>query len=177
MERVREGHRASFGVLVECYWAPLVTYAVRILGDRDRAQDVVQRTFIQVWQKRSEWVPTGTVNAYLYRITRNLALNAKRDHQKREDRRSAPDLLEIHRRAPRGPDEQVEADSLRTEVEDAIGALSDRRREVFVLSRFHGLTHQEIAETLGTSRQTVANQMSAALRDLRAALSHHMKKR
>ena len=54
----------------------------------------------------------------------------------------------------------------------AIAALSDRRREVFILSRFHGLSHGEIAETLQTSPQTVANQVSSALAELRLALSH-----
>ena len=173
-ERIRDGHQASFGLLLERYWEQLVLYATGIVGDTDGAQDVVQRTFIQVWRKRSGWTPSGTVGSYLYRITRNLALNTRRDLNLRQERHEEGGMGESYRARPASPDENLDAAALRAEVEGALARLPKRRREVFVLSRFHGLTHREIAETMGTSPQTVSNQMSAALVELRAALSHHM---
>ena len=56
-------------------------------------------------------------------------------------------------------------------LEEAVGTLPPRRREVFLLARFGGLAYQEIADTMETSPQTVANQMSLALTDLRTLLS------
>jgi RNA polymerase sigma-70 factor (ECF subfamily) len=58
-------------------------------------------------------------------------------------------------------------------VESAITALPERRREIFVLSRYHGLSYREIAEVLEISPQTVANQLSAALATLRESLASH----
>lgn len=174
MERIREGHRAALGNLLERYWSPLVGYAAGIVGGRDQAKDVVQDTFIRVWQKREEWSSGGSVGAYLYRIVRNLSLNARRDRKTSAKRHDECGKMRAREAPPRTPAEALEADALRAEVETAIEALPERRREVFVLSRFHGLTHREIAETMGISPQTVSNQMTAALAELRDALSHHL---
>jgi len=177
MERVRDGHRDSLRILLERYWSSLVGYAAGFVGGRDPAKDVVQDTFIRVWTKREEWSSGGSVSAYLYRIVRNLSLNARRD---RSTARRHDDLCGVTRARedpPRRPDEALEAASLRAEVEAAIEALPERRREVFVLSRFHGLTHREIAETMEISPQTVSNQMTAALAELRRTLCHHLRGR
>ena len=75
---------------------------------------------------------------------------------------------------PAQPDELLEETLLQEEVAAAIADLPERRREVFVLARFHGLSYQEIADVLGVSQQTVANQMSSALSQLRELLSHRL---
>jgi RNA polymerase sigma-70 factor, ECF subfamily len=64
----------------------------------------------------------------------------------------------------------VEENELLRYFERAVSHLPPRRQEIFVLARAHGLSHQEIAEVMKISPQTVANQMSAALADLRQAL-------
>lgn len=177
MGGVREGRTEAFRQLVERYWAQLVTYAAGIVGAREAAKDVVQDVFIRVWRHREEWSSGGSVSAYLYRITRNLSLNSRRDRQARS-RRDERGALELSRSmSVPSPHEELEADTLRREVEAAIEALPERRREVFVLSRFHGLSHREIAETMGISPQTVSNQMSAALAALRERLGHLLEDR
>lgn len=170
MERVREGHREALRSLCERYWSPLVAYAEGIVEGRDEAKDVVQNVFIRVWQKRQDWTPTGSVSAYLYHITRNLSLNARRDLRTRKRHDESTGLKLAETPCPT-PVETLEADALRAEVQAAIDVLPERRREVFVLSCFHGLKHREIAETMGISTQTVANQMSAALAELRKRLA------
>ena len=176
MEGVRAGRAESLRVLLHRYWTPLVSYASGVVETADDAEDVVQETFVRIWRHRADWTPSGTVVAYFYRITRNLALNAKRDrlsHDDRGDSRLSSGFL--HQAVPRTPEENFASEALRKELNNAINSLPDRRREIFVLSRFHGLTHGEIAETMGISPQTVSNQMSSALTDLRKALSHRLK--
>ena len=73
-----------------------------------------------------------------------------------------------------GSGQDVEDRMIAEDIHHALAALPHRRREIFTLSRFHGLTYHEIAETLGISRQTVANQMSTALAELRTSLSRHL---
>lgn len=174
MEKIREGRRGALGTLMERYWSPLVGYAAGIVGGRDPAKDVVQEAFIRVWQKREEWSSGGSAGAYLYRIVRNLGLNARRDRKTSSRRHDECGKMRARHAPPRTPAEALTAESLRAEVEAAIDALPERRREVFVLSRFHGLTHREIAEAMGISPQTVSNQMTAALSELRDALRHHL---
>lgn len=173
MSRVRIGDRRAYGRLLERYWAPLTTYAAGIVGGEDDAKDVVQDVFIRVWRFRSEWSAEGTVGGYLYRITKNLALNASR-HGRSEMKRRDQAGDRASRSGPATPHEDLEATLLRQDVDAAIDALPDRRRDVFILSRFHGLSHREIGEAMGISSQTVANQMSAALEELRDTLSSHL---
>lgn len=177
MERIRDGHRDSLRILLERYWSPLVGYAAGFVGGPDPAKDVVQDSFIRIWVKRGEWSSGGSVSAYLYRIVRNLSLNARRDQSTARRHDDLCGVTRAREDPPRRPDETLEADSLRAEVEAAIQALPERRREVFVLSRFHGLTHREIADAMEISPQTVSNQMSAALAELRSALCHHLGRR
>lgn len=175
MMQVRDGSRGSFSLLVGKYWSPLVGYSAGIVGGPEDAEDVVQDTFIRVWQRRGEWSSTGSVSAYLYRITRNLSLNARSERNARRgrDEQGARHLALSSR--VRNPHDELEASSLRDEIQAAIDTLPERRREVFVLSRFHGLTHPEIAEAMGISSQTVSNQMTSALAEMRKRLAHHLR--
>jgi RNA polymerase sigma-70 factor, ECF subfamily len=174
MRRIAEDETACLQVLMNRYAARLVVYASDMVAQADEAEDIVQETFVRVWRNRNTWTPSGTVSAYLYRITRNIALNALRSRraQQKWDRLAAEALI---RDAPRiSAEEDLERELLREEVEGAIASLPPRRREIFVLARYHCLSHREIADALGISLQTVSNQMSSALADLRRSLSHRM---
>lgn len=174
MLRIAKGDRDAFATLVHDYWEPLLRYAHRFRNDADGAEDVVQETLVRVWRSRAEWRPSGTVAGYLYRITRNLSLNATRDERSRVKRheRGARQLLSFS--ASSSPVELAEAASLRRAVERAVSALPERRREVFILARYHGLTHREIADALELSIATVSNQMTSALAQLRTLLADHL---
>lgn len=168
MEAVAAGSREAFGVLVERYWVRLVGFSTGILDSPDGAEDVVQEAFIRVWARRSDWTPHGSVTGYLYAVTRNLSLNALRRRCRIRERHEH--AAQLHPVLPRDPGEILEERRIDRFLEEAIRALPERRREVFLLARFHGLSYGQIAQVMAISPQTVANQMSAALDDLRGAL-------
>lgn len=168
MERLAAGDDSAFDALVRQHWVALVAYADRILGSRDAAEDVVQETMLRVWQQRATWTPTDRLRSLLYRITRNLSLNERRNAKVRE-RRGAPGS-DFDARPSESPLELVERREIRDAVARALDSLPPRRREVFVLSRYHGHSYREIAEIMDISPQTVANTMSAALDELRVLL-------
>lgn len=173
MEAIRNGSETALRTLLDRYWARLATYAERIVGDRDDAKDVVQRVFIRVWVNRTAWTSKGSPSAFLYRVTRNFSLNARRDSKAQALRDETGGQRLADAGSELDPQEKLEVSTLREEVEAAISKLPSRRREVFVLSRFHGLTHREIAEALDLAPQTVANHMTSALAELRERLAHH----
>jgi len=177
MARLKTDDEVAFRDLVHRYWSPLVTYASGLLGRGSDPEDVVQDVFIRVWRTRYHWSPTGTVCGYLYRITRNVALNARRDEAAELKRRERGFENRPFQAPFRTPYEDFETMTLREEVRGAVARLPIRRREVFILSRFHGLSYQQIAEAMGIAPQTVANQMTAALTELRRALSNHLDER
>lgn len=156
------------------FWRPLVGYAQRLLGDRAAAEDVVQRAFVRLWERDHSLPERDGLRPFFYRMVRNLASN--------EWRRSA-----IHARwldevatglddapASARPDAMFEAAELEQQIQVAINGLPPRRREILVLSRYHHLSNAQIAEVLGISQQTVANQLVSALRTLRESLRNQL---
>lgn len=172
MERIRDGDAAALDALIKRYWDVVVAYARQILGDPAAAADTAQQTFIKVWQRREQWAPTGSVAAYIFRITRNAALNERRARRVRVVCAENPRANTIA--TPWTPLQTLEEKDLRAGLEAALRLLPERRKEVFILARFQRLTYDEIAALMGISPQTVANQMSAALADLRRHLIAHL---
>lgn len=169
MAAIRGGSSRALGRLMDLCWDDLVRYAARQLADVELARDIAQEAFIQVWERRRGWRPRGSARAYLYRIVRHLVIDEKRKLGVR--RRWAE--RQQHRDAPRPatPAEEFDARVLADAFEAAVASLPKRRRDVFELVFQRGLSHADAAAVLDISVQTVANQMSTALRSVRQAVS------
>ena len=170
LDRIAGGDAGAFAILLDQYWRPLVLYCRRIVGEHANAEDVAQDAFVRLWEHREKWKPRSSPRALLYTIARNNALNQRKSAAARLRRL-------VHRAAstepPRvtTPAERTEASDLRDAIERAIAHLPARQQEVITLSRFDGLTRDEIAKVTGLSPQTVANYLVAALAELRTALA------
>ncbi len=172
MDEIREGSEPALGELMDLCWPELVRYAASQLGDVDLARDIAQEAFIQVWERRRGWRPRGSARVYLYRIVRHLVIDRKRRRAVRRrwrDRQGRDDAIRGGH-AP-SPADMLEATLLADRFRAAVASLPDRRREVFELVFQRGLTHAEAAAVMKVSAQTVANQMSAALRTVRRVVS------
>lgn len=164
----------DWGEQLERYWRPLVAYVTRLLGDGAAAEDVVQRAFVRLWERGHAVPPGDAVRPFLYRVVRNLASNEWRRQQTYRAWLS-DESTSIVPMAP--PGLAVEERELASALAAAVERLPTRRREVFVLSRYHALSNAQIAEVLAISPQTVANQLVSALRDLRVMLGPHLDER
>lgn len=169
MERIRSGDPEAFRALLEETWTPLVRYVEGRAGSLDTAQDIAQEAFVRLWERRERW-SGGSPRAVLFRIARNEALDRERKRDVRH--RLSDEVAARSARRPPSPAEELEADELRRAIVLAVGDLPERRREVFELVRYRGLTYAEVAEVTGLSSQTVANHVSLALQDLRTRLAH-----
>lgn len=149
----------------------LFEYARRIIGDEDGAGDVVQEAFIRLWGRRDEHDPSGSVRGLLFRTVRNLALNVQRDERRR--RELLEEKYEPPRRGAESPDEVLEATDLRHLLGQWMDELPDRQREALHLSRFEGLSHEEIATVMEVSARTVNNHLVRGLRTLRDRARTH----
>lgn len=173
-EAIRAGNVSAFEAFLRSQWFLLVRYLVSFSRNVDDAEDLAQEAFVRLWEKRAYLDPTGSLRAYLYRIARNLALNERKSrelHRQLEKRDLDPSPS-----AP-SPDRQLEEAELQAIVEQAIESLPPRRREAFILAHLQNLPHREVANVMGISPQTVANQISAALADLRRLLGAYVRLR
>ena len=174
MRQVRGGDAEAMNELLRLYWGGVVEYAVRFVESRDQAEDIAQEVFLRVWQQALDWRGQGTLRSFLYGVARNHALNQGR--RWREVRVASFDSRVVPLGAHPAPtplellDRKLEEAEVESHLRRAVAALPPRRQEIFTLARVHGLSYQEIAETLRLSPQTVANQMSRALADLRRTL-------
>src|SRR5690606_10911360 len=134
-------------------------FASRLLGCEDAAEDVVQRAFIRLWERRDAWLPQSNPKLILYTVVRNLALNQLASDRARVRRRTQP---RVRTAAVATPAELLEESELLHLLEQAIEHLSPRRREAILLARFHAMTHAEIAQVMGLAERTVTNHISAA---------------
>ena len=166
--RIRQGDQGAFDAIFREHYASLVRCAEAMLRRRDVAEEIVQEVMLALWQKRDTLVVEDSLRSYLFRATRNRSLNHLR-HAAIE-RRAEPELS-----AAEPPDAPAPAALVDEEIEvalrSAVSGLPPRCREVFELSRIHGLRYGEIASTLGISVKTVEAQMGKALRILRERLA------
>ena len=168
LERLRRGDTTAFDAIFRTWYGPLVGTAERMLRDRAVAEELVQDVMLELWRRRETLSSEGSAQAYLFQATRNRVLNHLR-HLKIEQR-SEPELRGGSPASP-SADSALAHEELNVAVQRAVQALPDRCREVFELSRVHGLKYAEIAKTLGISVKTVEAQMGKALRTLRERLA------
>lgn len=168
MIRIVEGSPAAFQELMDGLWAELVRFAAWELADLDAAKDVVQGAFVHLWEHRRSWVAAGSPRSYLYRIVQHRIIDQRR-HGKVRALWAESEMSRPHR-GPPTPADVLATKELQRAFEQAVSDLSPRRREVFYLVVIRGLGHREVAELLGISEQTVANQVSSALSAVRSAI-------
>jgi RNA polymerase sigma factor, sigma-70 family/RNA polymerase sigma-70 factor, Bacteroides expansion family 1 len=166
----------AFDGVFQKYYPKLLFYATRFLSI-DEAEDVVQDTFLELWKHRDSIEMDSEVQAYLYRLVYNKAINVLK-HKKVENDYSA-EAEEVYKRkiAFYEPDyndtiKRIENLELRKEIYGMIDQLPEKSKEVFKLSYLHGLKNKEIADVLNISLRTVEAHMYKSLKFLRSNLSH-----
>lgn len=158
-------------MLFRTYYQPLCQYAYSFLNDKDEAEEVVQATFINIWDKREQLEIQSSVKSYLYKTVRNSCLNViKHERVKKEHVAHESALGPSHE----GPGQAVAAAELEERITVAMKALPEQCRLVFQLSRFEELKYAEIAAQLDISVKTVENQIGKALRIMREQLKDYL---
>lgn len=154
--------------LFRAFYAELCEYAMTFVNTDAVAEDLVQDTFVCLWERRETWRATTSERAYLFRAVRNRALNHLKAH--RHARREGADIARTIASDHRKSDRTLQQHELAAAIEKTIAEMSARQRQVFTLSRHHDLTYAEIAKVLGVSEKTVETHMTRALQALREKL-------
>ena len=168
LKRLQRGDDAAYEAIFRQWYAPLVATTAALLRDRGPAEEIVQDVMLELWRRRETLTLEQSLRAYLFQASRNRALNHLR--RLRVETRGEPTIAAAMP-TPDQADSEVREDELRVAIASAIAGLPDRCRDVFELSRIHGLKYSEIAATLGISVKTVEAQMGKALRVMREKLA------
>jgi RNA polymerase sigma-70 factor (ECF subfamily) len=175
MHRFRRGDASAFETLMRRHRTPIHSFLCRLLGDRARAEDLTQETFLRVVKGAGDWEPRALVRTWLFTIARNLAADEARRRVFRATEPLEPEpggLQGAQAVAPGPAPDQAAADAeLRPLLEAALAALPAEQREVLLLREHAGLSFPEIAEATGVNENTVKSRMRYALTALRERLA------
>lgn len=165
LKRIRDGDEAAFERLFHAYYEDLCQFATQYISSSEEVEDLVQDIFFSIWKRRQALDPQQSIRGYLYNATRNESY--KRLNRKKRRSTSSEAQKELQERSLEGsPEQMLRNKELEAEAQKALQALPERRREIFLLSRQHGLTYAEIADLLNISIKTVETQMGRALSSL-----------
>jgi RNA polymerase sigma-70 factor, ECF subfamily len=154
--------------LYRSYGGELYGFALRRLGDRGLAEELVQDVFTRVWRHAADYDPArASFRTWLYGIARNATIDLER---RRAVRPQPPPHAAAADAEGAGEDEPIERAVLRWQVQAAVERLGADHRQVIRLAHFEGLTMREIADRTGLPLGTVKSRTSYALRNLRLAL-------
>lgn len=153
------------------YGARVFALALRVLSDRQTAEEVTQDVFLRLWQRAETFHPNNaSFLAWLLAITRNRSIDELRSRRGAARRREEPGLSGMSTAAGDNPERRVEDRLLADDVRRALADLPPVQRRAVELAIFGGLTHSEIAAALDSPLGTVKSWLRQGLRRLRGTL-------
>src|SRR5919201_2131729 len=174
----QQGDPGAFETLLRRHRAPLFTFLLRMLGDREKAEDLAQETFLRIVKGAQAWERRARFQTWLFTIARNLCVDqSRRDRFRRADSLDAegpdgePPLVESVPGAGIDPERAAASAKVRPLLQRALLSLPAEQREVFMLREQAGVPFREIAEMTGVNENTVKSRMRYALEGLRKALA------
>ncbi len=165
VKKLREGDLFAFEVLFYKYRNKVKGFAVKLVPAQVDPEEIVQEVFVKLWLKREAINPEKDFQSFLFSIAKHLVL----DHLKSAVNRKLYFVGEYFQQdllIDEGLDSSP-ADDADEKLQKLINEIPERRREIFLLSRFEGLSYKQIAERLNISENTVDSQIRNALNFLR----------
>jgi RNA polymerase sigma-70 factor (ECF subfamily) len=169
-ERIRLGQADALGELYDRYASTALATALRVVGSREEAEDVVHEAFVAVWRKIDRFdAERGALRAWLMTVVRNRAIDRVRARRPKMDLEDA-DERSLLRTGPNPTWEAALARASASEIQVALASLPDEQRQAVELAYFEGYTYREVAELTGVPPGTANGRLRLALAKLREAL-------
>jgi len=170
VQRHLSGDGQAFGTLVDRYQGRLLNFVNRTIGDRERAEDLVQEVFIRVYRHLHRFDQTKKFSTWIYTIASNLAKNELRNRSRnplvffqaiKKSWEADHRPLQFEDTTAR-PDDLYRKRFLKDAVDQCVGQLPEHHRVVFVLRELEGKSYEEIADITGCNLGTVKSRLNRA---------------
>jgi RNA polymerase sigma-70 factor (ECF subfamily) len=164
------GEERAFQEMVERYQTRLLNFVYRTIGDREKAEDLVQEVFIRVYRHLHRFDTSKKFSTWIYTIASNLAKNELRNRSRnplvlfqtiKKNWQDEDRPLQFEDLTSR-PDDLYRKRHLRELVEESVAQLPEHHRQVFVLRELEGKSYEEIAEITATNLGTVKSRLNRA---------------
>lgn len=162
--KIQNNEVDAFKAVYKVYNEKLYFFALKYCGSSYVAEEVVQQTFIKLWENRSHLSHTHTLPSQIFRIGKSLLLDTLRKEMREKDKKAGMEDMFAHQE--NGEDKIIYKEDLQL-VNQKIESLPPVRKKIFKLSRIDGLSYKEIAQILSISTKTVENHIAIALKQLK----------
>lgn len=166
--RLEDSDVEAFEAIFDRLGTPVFRFISGMVSEEEVAHDLTQDTFVKLWEARERATSIESIEAYTFQIARNRVYSYQRTERRRRNRR-AEYGTELSDGAP-APSTEVAAREVREKFQGWVGDLPERQREALLLSREKDLSHEEIAEVMEVSPNTVNTHITRAIRTLRERL-------
>ena len=168
---LKEGDMLAFDAIYERYCKRIFAFVVRYVKSETDAEEIVQEVFLKIWENKNKIDVYSSFESYIFTISYNstISLLRKRVTEKKyidylKNLQVAENVFELT--------DEVYYTELNGQIQSLLSELTPRQKEIFLLSREEGLTHDEIAKKLGISSNTVKNHIVTTLNFLRANIDN-----
>jgi RNA polymerase sigma-70 factor (ECF subfamily) len=172
--RAAEGDARALEVLYDRYSRVVFSFGLRIVGDPQLAEELLQEVFFRAWQQGGSFRSNkGSFITWLLSITHNMAIDEVRKRRRRPQKADSEDPESVLAAVPdSGPDveDEVWLGALRDTIGGAMASLPPAQRQAIEMAYFRGLTQREIAEQLGEPLGTIKTRMRLGMQKLRDQL-------
>ena len=164
---LKNGSEDAFRHLFDMYGKRIFLFASGYFKDPMDAEEIVQEVFLKIWDARERLSDRKSFDSYIFTIAKNAILNTLR---KAKSEHAYLTWAQLNPGRNILVEEEINFNELNNAYHKAIGKLSPKRKQVFLLSREQNLSYAEIADKMEVSIKTVENQITAALADIRKQL-------
>ena len=172
LAKVAAGDEGAFRELFDGHRDKLYAYMLRLSKERVIAEDIVQEVFLKIWINREQLEDIRNFDAYLFTIARNHAFNLSKQITYR--RALLGQITSGQPQSDLSTEKEVDYKYLQSLLAQELGKLPPQQRKVFTLSRFEGLSNEDISREQSISVGTVKKHLSLATQTLKAALKDKM---
>lgn len=165
--RLKEGDHKAFYEIYNRFNKTLYHFTKKFIQDTDLIDDIIHDAFLNLWNARHRIKGDHPIEAYLFRITRNLVFKQLKSQMKSADAMIELKYFEESRIVEPSAEQSVIEEEYIDIYELAIDRLPPQRKRIFIMSREQGLSHKEIAQYLEISPNTVKEHMSLAIKTIR----------
>ena len=157
----------DFLEIYRAFYGKVFTFVLSLVRSKANAQDITQNIFMKLWKNRKKLEHIKSMDDYLFILSKNACMDYFRKTSRKKE--ISTDVFDefLLSRIVSSPEKRIDALSDIEELRHIIDSLPSKRRDIFIMSRFDGLSYDEIASILGVSKKTVENQISLATKKIK----------
>lgn len=168
--KIKKGDEKSFNLVYNLYNKKLFTFAFSMLKNREDAKEILQETFIKIWEERDDLNENRSLKSYIFSIAHNKIIDLFRKRMNEKDYKN--NLLSNIEEYNNENNYDLELIEKKKTLIKIVDQLPLSRKNIFTLSKFRGLSHKEIAFKLNISTKTIENQITSSLKFIRNKLQN-----